>query len=81
LRLADHHPQLIPPHDGHPILPRTGGQQRFIVLEASGELIAVTSPVGFFAGETIMRGLQLGTRRWMTSALYKPLTASARALS
>ena len=35
-------------------------EQRLVVLKRSGELIGVTSQVGFFAGEAILRRLVLG---------------------
>ena len=35
-------------------------EQCLFVLERSGELIAVASQVGSFAGEAILRGLELG---------------------
>ena len=35
-------------------------EQCLFVLKPSGELIGVAGQVGFFAGEAILRGLELG---------------------
>ena len=38
-------------------------EQCLFVLERSGELIGVAGQVGFFAGEAILRRLELGPQR------------------